>query len=136
MEGLALGLSSWSIGPLSSGLERLSADLDPQLAASAVDLLARLPEGRRALRRVGRQALDPAVRQRWRRRLPPSPLLLLVHGRQGGLIPNELQELAQELERQRGAPVLLQALTRAETPEPSEAFWNSAQRAEIGRAHV
>lgn len=129
LEGLALGLSAWPIGPLSAGLVRLSADLDPQLAASAVDLLARLPQGRQALRRAGRQALDPTVRQRWRRRLPAAPLLLLVHGRQGGRIPPELLALAAELERRRGGPVLLQALTQVEAPQPDKAFWAAAQRA-------
>jgi hypothetical protein len=52
----------------------------------------------------------------------------VVHGRQGGLIPPELQQLALELEQRRGAPVLLQALT-AEAPEPGRRFWWWAERA-------
>jgi hypothetical protein len=129
LEGLALGLSAWPQEPLSIGLVRLSADLDPQLAASAVDLLARLPHGNRALRRVARNNLDPAVRARLRRRLPASPLVLLVHGRQGGQIPPELLALAAELRQRRGGPVLLQALTRGEAPEPEPSFWAAAERA-------
>jgi sirohydrochlorin ferrochelatase len=42
-------------------------------------------------------------------------LLLVVHGRAGGVIPPELQSLAAELAQRRGAPVWLQALT-AEPP--------------------
>jgi sirohydrochlorin ferrochelatase len=42
-------------------------------------------------------------------------LLLVVHGRAGGVIPPELQSLAAELAQRRGAPVWLQALT-AELP--------------------
>lgn len=38
-------------------------------------------------------------------------LLLVVHGRQGGEIPPALQELAEELQQRRRAPVALQALT-------------------------
>ena len=44
-----------------------------------------------------------------------TPVLLVVHGRAGGVIPAELQTLAAELAERRGAPVLLQALT-AELP--------------------
>ena len=129
LEGLALGLSAWPQGPLSAGLIQLSGDLDPQLAAGAVDLLARLPQGSRALRRVARQGLDPAVRARLRRRLPSSPLVLLVHGRQGGQVPPELRALAAELRQTRGGPVLLQTLTAKEEPKPEAAFWAAAQRA-------
>jgi hypothetical protein len=129
LEGLALGLSIWPQEPLSAGLVRLSGDLDPQLAAGAVDLLARLPQGSRALRRVARQSLDPAVRARLRRRLPSSPLVLLVHGRQGGQVPPELRELAAELRQWRGGPVLLQTLTANEEPLPEADFWTAAQRA-------
>jgi len=46
-----------------------------------------------------------------------SPLLLVVHGRAGGVIPAELQALARELEAGRGAPVGLEALTAGEPPE-------------------
>ncbi|MEB3200635.1 MAG: CbiX/SirB N-terminal domain-containing protein [Synechococcaceae cyanobacterium] len=121
LEGVALGLSAWPRRPLISALKHLAADLSPLLAATAVDLLARLPEATGALRQLSRQALDPQVSQRLRRRLPASALLLLVHGRQGGEIPPALQELAQELERRRGAAVRLQALT-GEAP-PLEASW-------------
>jgi hypothetical protein len=43
-------------------------------------------------------------------------LLLVVHGRAGGELPAELASLAAELERRRGAPVRLQALTAARPP--------------------
>ncbi len=46
-----------------------------------------------------------------------SPLLLVVHGRAGGVIPAELQALARELEAGRGAPVGLEALTAGEPPD-------------------
>lgn len=45
-----------------------------------------------------------------------SPLLLVVHGRAGGVIPAELQVLARELEAGRGAPVGVEALTAGEPP--------------------
>ena len=129
LEGLAVGLSSWPTEPLARALSQLARDLDPGLAGTAVDLLARLPHGRRLLGRLLGQALDPGVRARLRRRLPPTPLVLLVHGRQGGVIPAELEVLAAELSQRRGAPVLLQALT-AEAPEADAAFWAAARRAE------
>lgn len=47
---------------------------------------------------------------------PPAmatPVLLVVHGRAGGVIPTELTTLAAELAQRRGAPVWLQALTAA-----------------------
>ncbi len=50
------------------------------------------------------------------RRIIASPLLLVVHGRAGGVIPAELQDLALELEGARGAPVALEALTAGEPP--------------------
>jgi len=128
LEGLALGLSCWPVPPLVAGLESLVADLDPALAAAALDLLARLPEGRRPLRRLLGRSLDPAVRRRLRRRLRPTPLVLLVHGRQGGAIPAALQALAAELAARRGAPVLLQALT-ADAPAGDATFWAAARRA-------
>jgi hypothetical protein len=54
------------------------------------------------------------VRQR---RVPPaSPLLLLVHGRAGGLIPAELIALAHQLELERAAPVALHALSAGGPP--------------------
>ena len=131
LEGLALGLAAWPVDPLIAGLATLARDLDAGLAAAAVDLLARLPQAaaRTRLRGLLAESLDPAVRARLLRRLRLSPLVLLVHGRQGGVIPLELQALAADLEQRRGAPVLLQALT-AEPPEPSAAFWQAAGRAE------
>ena len=57
-----------------------------------------------------------------------TPLVLVVHGRQGGLIPAALQQLAAELEQRRGAPVLVQALT-AITPDGDGSFWLAARRA-------
>ena len=128
LEGLALGLSSWPVGPLAAGLVRLATDLDPALAATAVDLLARLPNQQASLRRLLATPLDAAIRDRLRRRIRPTPLVLLVHGRQGGLIPEALQDLARELASRRGAPVLLQALT-ADPPEGDERFWQAARRA-------
>jgi hypothetical protein len=129
LEGLALGLSSWPLPPLIAGLESLAVDLDPGLAAVAVDLLARLPQGQPPLRRLLRRSLDPSVRARLRRRVRPTPLVLLVHGRQGGVIPQELQALAAELAVRRAAPVLVQALT-AEPPAADAAFWAAASRAD------
>jgi sirohydrochlorin ferrochelatase len=46
-----------------------------------------------------------------------TPLLLVVHGRSGGQLPVELQQLAAQLEQRRGAPVRLQALTAPEPPQ-------------------
>jgi hypothetical protein len=130
LEGLALGLSAWPVDPLIAALATLARDLDADLAAAAVDLLARLPQAAARTRLRGQlaESLDPAVRTRLLRRLRLSPLVLLVHGRQGGVIPPELLALAADLERRRGAPVLLQALT-AEPPEPSAAFLQAAGRA-------
>lgn len=129
LEGLAVGLSAWPAGPLVAGLSALVTDLDPGLAQTAVDLLSRLPGGQAPLRRLLGRRLDPAVRSRLRRRVRATPLVLLVHGRQGGLIPAELRALAAELADRRGAPVLLQALTAA-APEPDGAFWAAARRSE------
>jgi sirohydrochlorin ferrochelatase len=52
-----------------------------------------------------------------------SPMLLVVHGRAGGVIPAELQSLARQLASLRRAPVLLQALTAPAPPagEPARA---------------
>ena len=44
-------------------------------------------------------------------RSQPQPLLVVVHGRSGGLIPPELEALAAELAGRRGAPVQLVALS-------------------------
>ena len=119
LEGLAVGLSAWPQAVLASWLRRLATDHDPSLAAAAVDLLARLPAARARLVALAGVSLDPAVEQRRQRRLAglslpqalASSLLLVVHGRAGGVVPPELLELAAELERRRRAPVLLQALT-------------------------
>ncbi len=46
-----------------------------------------------------------------------TPLLLVVHGRTGGVIPEVYRQLARELEQRRQAPVALQALT-APLPAP------------------
>jgi hypothetical protein len=120
LEGLGLGLSAWPLGALRSTLIQLATDLDPALAAAAVDSLARLPDGRSSLLAVRSRALEPAVTARLERRLrslPIRPLLLLVHGRAQGEIPAELLSLAAELRERRGAPVLLRALT---DPQPAE----------------
>lgn len=124
LEGLAVGLPAWPRAPLRQCLLQLVGDLDPQLAATAVDLLARLPRCRSQLLTLSRRSLDPAVRQRLQRRLaaiPPQPLLLLVHGRSGGRIPAELRDLAAELEQRRGAVVQLLALTEPRLPSPPPA---------------
>lgn len=128
LEGLALGLSAWPQAVLAPGLSALVTDLDPVVAAKAVDLLARLPAGAVALRQGLTRALDPEVLARVQRRLRCSPLVLLVHGRHGGHIPDELQQLAADVAARRGAPVLLQALTAAQsTPDPE--VWPAARRA-------
>jgi hypothetical protein len=122
LEALALGLSAWPLAPLRQHLLTLATDLQPPLAAQAVDLLARLPRGRWALLPLTGRRLDPAVADRLRRRwgaLAPSPLLLIVHGRAGGVIPKELLALAGELEQRRGGPVRIQALTGGTTPTPA-----------------
>ncbi len=119
LEGLAVGLSAWPQAALANWLRRLATDHDSSLAAAAVDLLARLPAARAQLVALAGVPLDAAVEQRRQRRLAAlslpqalaSSLLLVVHGRAGGVVPPELLELAAELERRRRAPVLLQALT-------------------------
>ncbi|MFY8148395.1 MAG: CbiX/SirB N-terminal domain-containing protein [Prochlorococcaceae cyanobacterium] len=122
LEGLALGLPAWPLPPLRALLLRLAVDLEEGLAATAVDLLARLPQARRSLARLQPRQLGPAVLRRRQRRLaslPAAPLVLVVHGRGGGLIPSELEAFAAELELRRGAPVRLQGLTAAEPPDPA-----------------
>ncbi len=57
-----------------------------------------------------------------------TPLVLVVHGRQGGVIPLALQQLAAELAQRRGVPVLVQALT-AGAPDADGGFWLAARRA-------
>lgn len=130
LEGLAVGLAAWPFAPLRAGLVVLAQDLHGALASKAVDLLARLPQGQSALRRLGRLALDTEVAQRLQRRLCPSPLVLVVHGRRGGVIPDEVRALASAVEQRRGAPVVLQALT-AEPPQASAGFLNAAQQAQM-----
>ena len=123
LEGVARGLSVWPRHQLVAGLSALAGDLDPQLAAPAVDLLARLPGARRALVPLRHCELDPQVAERLERRLAATPaqsLLLVVHGRAGGQLPAELVALAAELECRRGAPVRLQALSAAAPPAASE----------------
>ena len=114
LEGLARGFSAWPPRPLRQLLLALAHDLDPLLAAGAVDLLDRLPWPLLGLDRLDGARLDPAVaarlaRRRARRR--PSDLLLLAHGRAGGLAPAELSSLADELGRRRGGRVFMQVLT-------------------------
>lgn len=120
LEGLAVGLPAWPRPALRRCLLQLAVDLDPLVAGPAVDLLARLPGCRRQLVPLSRRALDGAVAQRLERRLattPVQPLLLLVHGRSGGVVPAELVSLAAELERRRRAPVVLQALSAPAPPD-------------------
>lgn len=122
LEGLSLGLSAWPLPALRSTLVRLASDLDPRLAGSAVDALARLPNARFPLILLERSSLEVSVAERLRRRLralPASTLLLLVHGRADGFIPPDFRLLAAELEQRRGAPVLLRALTDP-SPLPPE----------------
>lgn len=54
--------------------------------------------------------------------------MLVVHGRQGGVIPVAYHELARSLEQRRGAPVLLQALTGG-APQPDARFRLAGRRA-------
>lgn len=119
LEALSLGLSAWPLAPLRAALLELVGDLQPALARGSLDLLARLPGARRDLLRLASGRLDPALEPRLRRRLaalPAAPLLLLVHGRAGGSIPEALQRLAEELQQRRGAPVQLLALTDPQPP--------------------
>ena len=127
LEALSLGLSCWPRRPLRAALSQLVGDLDPGLAGQAVDLLARQPRARPALLQLARQpALDPAVASRIQRRLAAlgaNPLVLIVHGRAEGELAPEWPVLARELERLRGAAVLLQPLTAPEAPQPAERPW-------------
>jgi len=120
LEGLCLGLSAWPLAELRTTLLQLATDLDVPIASTAVDALARLPHGRGPLLSLDPRRLDAGVAarlQRRLRRLPASPLLLLVHGRAQGSIPVELESLAAQLQQRRGAPVLLRALT---DPQPAD----------------
>lgn len=69
LEGLAVGLAAWPAAPLRQTLRHLIGDLDPALAATAVDLLARLPEGRGDLAGLDRGRLAPELARRVERRL-------------------------------------------------------------------
>ncbi len=69
LEGLAVGLAAWPAAPLRHTLRHLIGDLDPTLAATAVDLLARLPEGRGDLAGLDRGRLAPELARRVERRL-------------------------------------------------------------------
>jgi len=69
LEGLAVGLAAWPAAPLRQTLCHLIGDLDPALAATAVDLLARLPAGRGDLAGLDRGRLAPELAQRVERRL-------------------------------------------------------------------
>lgn len=48
-----------------------------------------------------------------------TPLLLVVHGRAGGVVPAELTQFADELAGRRGTPVFMQALTAPVAREPA-----------------
>lgn len=128
LEGICRGLAAWPLTPLRRMLTTLAGDLHGPLAEAAVDALARLPGARVSLVALRDRALDPAVAGRLERRLArmaPSPLVLLIHGRSGGLVPEELLAFARELEARRGAPVHLETLTAHELPplpEPSAAL--------------
>ena len=80
---------------------QLGKDLQPLLAIKAVGLLARLPWPRQALNALAST---------------PTDLLLVLHGRAGGLIPAEIDQLAAELQLARGGRVFLQALTDEQAP--------------------
>jgi hypothetical protein len=69
LEGMAVGLGAWPPDPLRRGLALLVEDLDPGLASTAVDLLARVPGGRQVLAGLDRSRLAPELAQRVRRRL-------------------------------------------------------------------
>jgi hypothetical protein len=75
LEGLAVGLGVWPAAALRQGLRSLVGDLDPAIAATAVDLLARLPGGRDDLAALDRGGLAPELARRVLRRLAgPDPL--------------------------------------------------------------
>ncbi len=69
LEGLTVGLATWPAAPLRQTLRHLIGDLDAALAASAVDLLARLPGGLADLAGLDRGRLAPELAQRVERRL-------------------------------------------------------------------
>jgi len=121
LEGLARGFSSWPPRPLRQLLLELAHDLDTGLAAAAVDLLDRLPWPLLGLDRLDGARLAPSVAARLARRRAgrrPSDLLVLAHGRAGGVAPAELSSLVDELARRRGGRVFLQVLTDPDGPGP------------------
>ena len=67
----------------------------------------------------GRTVKDPwlLLRKRHAGSLPWG-LRLIVHGRAGGEVPDCLRTLAQEVERRRGVPAQIEALTAEESPDP------------------
>ncbi|MCP9933453.1 hypothetical protein KBZ08_05955 [Cyanobium sp. Candia 9D4] len=69
LEGLAVGLGAWPLLSLRQVLIALVEDLDPTLAATAVDLLARLPGGGQDLSALDRCRLAPELARRVERRL-------------------------------------------------------------------
>jgi hypothetical protein len=69
LEGLAVGIGAWPPLPLCQVLVALVGDLDPALAAAAVDLLARTPGGAPALAGLDRRLLAPELARRVERRL-------------------------------------------------------------------
>ena len=69
LEGLAVGLAAWPTTSLRQALRTLVGDLDPALAATAIDLLARLPAGRGDLAGLDRGRLAPELARRVERRL-------------------------------------------------------------------
>jgi hypothetical protein len=114
LEGLLRGLSAWPLQPLRVTLRRLARDHHPRLAATAIDALTRLPQPRAALHPLRGHPYEPELATRLQRRLrasPPARLLLLVHGRTAGLMPEELPPFAAELEQRRGALVDVITLT-------------------------
>ncbi|MCT0206809.1 hypothetical protein [Synechococcus sp. CS-1332] len=78
LEGLAVGLAAWPAVPLRQALCTLVGDLDLALAATAVDLLARLPAGREALDGLDRDRLAPELAQRVERRLAGGAIMTLT----------------------------------------------------------
>ncbi len=69
LEGLAVGLGAWPAAPLRQALRTLVGDLDSAVAATAVDLLARLPGGLTDLAGLEQGRLAPELAQRVERRL-------------------------------------------------------------------
>jgi hypothetical protein len=119
LEGLCRGLTAWPLLPLRCSLVSLVGDLHAPLGEAAVDALARLPGARACLLSLRDRSLDPAVASRLERRLArmaPTPLVLIIHGRSGGVLPEELTGIARELKERRGAPVFLETLTATEPP--------------------